>query len=412
MKSRIKDISAREILDSRANPTIEARVELESGAIGIASVPSGASTGIHEAHELRDGDKTRYNGKGVLNAVKNISEIIRPALLGADCSDQMGVDEKMIALDQSKEKKNIGANSILAVSIAVAKAVAKENGQDLYKHLGGVKSGKYPIPMFNLLNGGAHASNNIDIQEFMVVPHGLSLPDGIRAGSEIYHTLGGLLRDRGLSLGIGDEGGFAPDLKSDEDAIELLIRAIEKSGYSQDNIGIALDVASSEWYKNGRYVLPKRGQTMTSEELIRYYADLCGRYPILSIEDGMAEDDFIAWRELTDTLGNRIMLVGDDLFVTNDERLRMGIKLGIGNAILIKPNQIGSLSETLSVINLAEKNGYRYIISHRSGETCDDTISDIAVASGASFIKAGAPARGERIAKYNRLLEIYYKEEG
>lgn len=412
MKNRIKDISAREILDSRANPTIEARVELESGAIGIASVPSGASTGIHEAHELRDGDKTRYNGKGVLNAVKNISEIIRPALLGADCSDQRSVDEKMIALDQSKEKKNIGANSILAVSMAVAKAVARERGQDLYKHLGGVKSGKYPIPMFNLLNGGAHASNNIDIQEFMVVPHGLSLPDGIRAGSEIYHTLGGLLRDRGLSCGIGDEGGFAPDLKSDEDAIELLIRAIEKSGYSQDNIGIALDVASSEWYKNGRYVLPKRGQTMTSEELIRYYADLCGRYPILSIEDGMAEDDFIAWRELTDTLGNRIMLVGDDLFVTNDERLRMGIKLGIGNAILIKPNQIGSLSETLSVINLAEKNGYRYIISHRSGETCDDTISDIAVASGASFIKAGAPARGERVAKYNRLLEIYYKEEG
>lgn len=411
MKSRIKDISAREILDSRANPTIEAKVELESGVIGIASVPSGASTGIHEAHELRDGDKSRYKGRGVLQAVKNVNEIIRPALLGVDCSKQRSIDEKMISLDQSKEKKNIGANSILAVSLAVAKAVATENGVELYKHLGGVKGGKYPTPMFNLLNGGAHASNNIDIQEFMVVPHSLSLPDSIRAGSEIYHTLGGLLSDKGLSLGVGDEGGFAPNLKSDEDAIELLLMAIEKSGYSTDKIGIAIDVASSEWYENGRYVLPKRCQTMTSEELIRYYTDLCNKYPIVSIEDGMAEDDFAAWKELTDSLGDKIMLVGDDLFVTNEERLSMGIKLGIGNAILIKPNQIGSLSETLNVINLAEKKGYKYILSHRSGETSDDTISDIAVASGASFIKAGAPARGERVAKYNRLLEIYIQEE-
>ena len=261
--------------------------------------------------------------------------------------------------------------------------------------------------MFNLLNGGAHAANNIDIQEFMIVPHGLSLPDGIRAGSEIYHTLGRLLKDRGLSTGVGDEGGFAPDLENDEEAIELLCQAIEKAGYSTAKIGIALDVASSEWYKNGLYVLPKREQTLTKDELIGYYAELCDKYPIISIEDGLAEDDFDGWRELTDRLGSRIMLVGDDLFVTNEDRLDMGIKLGIGNAILIKPNQIGSLSETMSVIRLARKNDYKYIISHRSGETVDTTIADISVATCAGFIKTGAPCRGERVAKYNRLLEIY-----
>ena len=407
MKNKIKEISAREILDSRANPTVEARVELESGVIGVASVPSGASTGIHEAHELRDGDKARFGGRGVLSAVKNVNGVIRPALLGQDVSDQASIDKKMIDLDQSKNKSNLGANAILAVSMAAARAAANESGLELYEYLGQGESKGLPTPMFNLLNGGAHAANNIDIQEFMIVPHGLSLPDGIRAGSEIYHTLGRLLKDRGLSTGVGDEGGFAPDLENDEEAIELLCQAIEKAGYSTAKIGIALDVASSEWYKNGLYVLPKREQTLTKDELIGYYAELCDKYPIISIEDGLAEDDFDGWRELTDRLGSRIMLVGDDLFVTNEDRLDMGIKLGIGNAILIKPNQIGSLSETMSVIRLARKNDYKYIISHRSGETVDTTIADISVATCAGFIKTGAPCRGERVAKYNRLLEIY-----
>ncbi len=407
MKNKIKEIKAREILDSRANPTVEARVALESGAVGVASVPSGASTGIHEAHELRDGDKARYNGRGVLSAVRNINEVIRPALLGADADDQVGIDRKMIALDQSKNKENLGANAILAVSLAAARAAAEESGLELYQHLGKGESKCLPTPMFNLLNGGAHAANNIDIQEFMVVPYGLSLPDAIRAGSEIYHTLGRLLRAEGLSTGVGDEGGFAPDLRSDEDAIKLLCRAITESGYSTDKIGIALDVASSEWYKNQRYVLPKRGVTLSAGELIEYYSELCDKYPIISIEDGLGEDDFDGWRELTDRLGDRIMLVGDDLFVTNEERLDMGIKLGVGNAILIKPNQIGSVSETMSVIRRARENGYKYIISHRSGETTDTSIADIAVATCAPFIKTGAPCRGERVAKYNRLLEIY-----
>lgn len=407
MQNRIKEISAREIIDSRANPTVEARVELESGVIGAASVPSGASTGVHEAHELRDGDKSRFGGRGVLRAVKNINEIIRPALLNHDASDQAGIDRKMIALDQSKNKSNLGANAILAVSLAVARAAASESGIELYEYLGRGESKGLPTPMFNLLNGGAHAANNIDIQEFMVVPHGLALPDAIRAGSEIYHTLGRLLRADGLSTGVGDEGGFAPDLESDEEAIKLLCQAISESGYSTDKVGIALDVASSEWYKNGEYVLPKRGQTLDKTELIEYYVGLCDRYPIISIEDGLGEDDFDGWRELTDRLGDGIMLVGDDLFVTNEERLNMGIRLGAGNAILIKPNQIGSLSETMSVIRRAREMGYKYIISHRSGETTDTSIADIAVATCAPFIKTGAPCRGERVAKYNRLLEIY-----
>ena len=407
MKNKIKEISAREILDSRSNPTVEAKVILESGAMGIASVPSGASTGIHEAHEKRDGDKSRYNGKGVLSAVKNVNEIIRPALIGCDADDQEGIDRKMIALDQSKNKSNLGANAILAVSVATARAAASESGLELYSYLGDSPELCFPTPMFNLLNGGAHASNNVDIQEFMIVPHGLSLPDAIRAGSEIYHTLGKILRERGLSTGVGDEGGFAPDLASDEEAIELLCLAIERSGYSTDKIGIALDVASSEWYKEGVYFLPKRQKTLTADELIDYYCKLCDKYPLISIEDGAAEDDFDGWKSLTDRLGDRIMLVGDDLFVTNEERLDMGIKLGIANAILIKPNQIGSLTETLKVIKKAKENGYKYIISHRSGETGDSSISDIAVAICAPFIKTGAPCRGERVAKYNRLLEIY-----
>lgn len=407
MTNRIKNISAREILDSRSNPTVEACVILESGAVGTASVPSGASTGIHEAHELRDGDRSRYGGKGVLGAVKNINDIIRPALLGAMANDQEAIDRKMIALDQSVNKSNLGANSILAVSLAVARAAAKELGLELYQYLGKKEKGKAPTPMFNLLNGGAHATNNVDIQEFMVVPHGLTLEKAIQAGSEIYHNLGRLLKDKGLSTGVGDEGGFAPDLESDEEAIKLLCQAITDAGYSLDKVGIALDVASSEWFVDGKYRMPKRGETVTADILIDRYKVLCEKYPIISIEDGVSEDDYDGWVKLTEALGDKIMLVGDDFFVTNERRLREGIRLSAANAILIKPNQIGSLSETLKVISVAQESGYRVIVSHRSGETNDSAISDIAVAVGAEFIKAGAPCRGERVAKYNRLSEIY-----
>ena len=407
MKKKIKDITAREILDSRSNPTVEARVELESGAIGIASVPSGASTGIHEAHELRDGDRARYGGRGVLGAVKNITDIIRPALIDCAADEQEAIDRKMIALDQSTNKENLGANSILAVSLAVAKAAAIDSGLELYQYLSGRCREKAPTPMFNLLNGGAHASNNVDIQEFMVVPHGLPLENAIRAGSEIYHTLGRLLKDMGLSTAVGDEGGFAPDLESDEMAIQLLCQAITDSGYSLDKVGIALDAASSEWYINGQYHLHKRNETVTADELIDRYKALCQKYPIISIEDGVAEDDYDGWVRLTAALGDKTMLVGDDFFVTNERRLREGIKLSAANAILIKPNQIGTLTETLKVISVAQESGYKVILSHRSGETNDTAISDIAVAVGADFIKAGAPCRGERVAKYNRLMEIY-----
>ncbi len=407
MKRKITEIYAREILDSRANPTIETRVTLESGAVGVASVPSGASTGIHEAHELRDGDKSRYGGRGVLLAVKNVNEIIRPALLGEDAREQEKIDRIMLSLDGTKNKSRLGANAILSVSLAVARAAAISEGSPLYEYLSLTGEYTLPTPMFNLLNGGAHASNNIDIQEFMVVPHGLELPEAIRAGSEIYHTLGRLLRQRGLSTAVGDEGGFAPDLENDEAAIELLTRAISESGYSTDKVGIALDVASSEWYENGEYLLPKRKMVMSREQLIEYYAKLCEIYPIISIEDGLSEDDFHGWKMLTDRLGDRCMLVGDDLFVTNTERLKMGIERGAGNSILIKPNQIGSLTETMNVIKMARDNGYKYIISHRSGETTDTSIADIAVATEAEFIKTGAPCRGERVAKYNRLLYIY-----
>ena len=407
MNKRIKKIIGREILDSRGNPTTEAKIILECGAIGVASVPSGASTGIHEAHELRDGDKSRYNGRGVLSAVKNINEIICPALIGMNADDTEALDKAMIELDGTKNKSKIGANAILAVSLASARAAAVGCGVELYDFLGREEKKDMPAPMFNLLNGGAHATNNIDIQEFMVVPHGLSLPDAIRAGSEIYHTLGKILKSKGLSTGVGDEGGYAPNLGSDEEAIELLCSAIKESGYDFDKVGIALDVASSEWFENGKYNLPKRGVKMDADQLIAYYINLCEKYPIISIEDGLGEDDFDGWKRLTAALGDRIMLVGDDLFVTNEERLSEGISLGIGNTILIKPNQIGSLSETMNVIKLASESGYKYIISHRSGDTPDSFIADIAVATGAKFIKTGAPCRGERVAKYNRLTEIF-----
>ena len=404
---KIKRVFAREILDSRANPTVEARVELECGAVGIASVPSGASTGIHEAHELRDGDKSRYNGKGVLLAVKNVNEVIFPAICGMDATLSEEIDKKMIELDGTKNKSRLGANAILAVSLAVAKAASNASKKELFSYLKASEFGM-PTPMFNLLNGGAHASNNIDIQEFMVVPFGLNIEDAVVAGSEIYHTLGRLLKARGLASGVGDEGGFAPNLGSDEEAIELLCLAITESGYSFDKVGIAIDVASSEWFENGEYYLPKRGIKMTADQLIDYYKELCGKYPIISIEDGLGEDDFDGWKRLTSALGDKVMLVGDDLFVTNEERLNEGIKLGIANAILIKPNQIGSLSETMKVISIAKEVGYNYIISHRSGDTPDTSIADIAVATGAKFIKTGAPCRGERVAKYNRLTEINY----
>ena len=406
MKNKIAKILAREIIDSRGNPTIETKVILESGAVGTASVPSGASTGAHEAHELRDGDRSRFNGKGVLSAVKNVNEEISNALVGLDATDLAHIDDIMISLDGTKNKSRLGANAILSVSLATARAVSESFGVQLYKHLSTEECSRSPVPMFNVLNGGAHASNNIDIQEFMLVPYGLSLNDGIRAGAEIYHTLGRLLRDRELSTGVGDEGGFAPNLSSDEDAIELLCIAIKESGYDFDKIGIALDVASSEWYENGNYVLPKRSKRMTADELIEYYNKLIDRYPIISIEDGLAEDDFSGWQRLTQRLGKRIMLVGDDLFVTNQERLKEGISLGIANTILIKPNQIGTLSETLRVIAMAKEAGYNVIISHRSGETSDTAIADIAVATNAGFIKSGAPCRGERVAKYNRLTDI------
>lgn len=412
MQGKIKDIRAREILDSRANPTVEARVTLESGAAKIASVPSGASTGIHEAHELRDGDKSRFGGRGVLQAVRNVNDVIRPALIGMDVTKQSEIDRLMIELDGSESKSRLGANAILAVSLASARAAAGYAGIELYEYLSVTGGGRMPTPMFNLLNGGAHASNNVDIQEFMVVPHGLDLPEAIRAGSEIYHTLGRLLRTRGLSTGVGDEGGFAPNLESDEEAIALLCEAITVSGYSTDKVGIALDVASSEWYKGGRYLLPKRSKERRGRELIEYYERLCDKYPIISIEDGLAEDDFEGWEELTLALGKRCMLVGDDLFVTNEKRLEAGISHSIGNAILIKPNQIGTLTETMSVIKRAREAGYEFIISHRSGETTDTAIADIAVATGAKFIKTGAPCRGERVAKYNRLLEIYERLSG
>lgn len=403
---KIKTISAREILDSRGNPTVEARVTLADNSFGVASVPSGASTGFYEAHELRDGDKSRYGGLGVRMAISNITEKIAPALLGLDATRQDEIDDLMCSIDATENKEHLGANAILAVSLAVARAAAAHQNVELYRYLGGVRSSSLPTPMFNILNGGKHADNNIEIQEFMVVPHGLPIGEAVRAGSEIYHALAKILKSKGLSTAVGDEGGFAPNLSSDEAAIELLVEAITAAGYSTDTVGIALDVAASEWYENGRYKMQKRNSESTAEQLIEYYSCICNKYPIVSIEDGLSEDDFGGWCSLTEALGDKIMLVGDDLFVTNQKRLAKGIELGMANTILIKPNQIGTLTEVMRVIELASRSGYKYIISHRSGETPDTSISDIAVATSAGFIKTGAPARGERIAKYNRLLEI------
>lgn len=409
-KPQIVKCCAREILDSRGNPTVEASVFLGDGTVGMASVPSGASTGIYEACEKRDGDEDRYGGKGVTDAVCAVCRIISPAIMGVSAAEQSEIDKLLIRLDGTENKTKLGANATLSVSLAVARAAANWYHTPLFRYLGGVDAYRLPVPMMNILNGGAHASNNVEIQEFMIVPTGFpKFSEALRAGSEIYHTLGKLLKSKGYASTVGDEGGFAPDLKSDEEALELICEAITTAGYSTDNVRLALDAAASEWYdeKKERYRMPKGGSTYTSDELIEYWKKLCERFPaIMSIEDGLDQRDMTGWQSLTQVLGGRIMLVGDDLFVTNSKRLAMGIEKGIANSILIKPNQIGTLSETLDVIHLAKSAGYRFILSHRSGETEDTTIADIAVALGAPFIKTGAPCRSERVAKYNRLLRI------
>ena len=408
-KPQIIRCCAREILDSRGNPTVEATVLLSDGTLGTASVPSGASTGIFEAYEKRDGDQKRYGGKGVSDAVSNVCRVISPAISGISATEQSELDRVMLKLDGTDNKSKLGANAILAVSLANARAAANWYHTPLFRYLGGVDAYRLPVPMMNILNGGVHASNNVEIQEFMIVPVGMPrFADALQAGSEIYHTLGKLLKEKLFATTVGDEGGFAPNLQSDEQAIDLICEAIRQAGYSTDTIKIALDAAASEWYcDNGKYRMPKRQKDYDRKELIEYWVRLCDRYPmILSIEDPLDQRDNEGWQELTQRLGNRIMLVGDDLFVTNTARLRDGISQKIANAILIKPNQIGTLSETLEVIHLAKSAGYRFILSHRSGETEDTTIADIAVAMNAPFIKTGAPCRSERVAKYNRLLRI------
>lgn len=410
MGGKIKKISAREILDSRGNPTVETTVFLDNDTQGTASVPSGASTGAHEAHERRDGG-TRYGGRGVMGAISSIMGECEKRLIGMSVTETEKIDAALIALDGTKNKSNIGANAILSISLAASRAAAAYEGIELYEYLsGGSSAKKLPTPMLNILNGGAHASNNVEIQEFMIVPLGIEkFPDMMRAAAEIYAALGKILAKNGYSRTVGDEGGYAPSLKSDELAIELIIEAIEAAGYTTDKIKLALDVASSEWAKADKYIMTKSGREYFPDELIAYYTALIESYPIISIEDGLGEDDFSSWERLTCRLGEKIMLVGDDLFVTNEERLEKGIEKKTANAILIKPNQIGTLTETLNVIKRSKEAGYSHIISHRSGETTDTFISDLAVATCAPFIKAGAPARGERVAKYNRLLEIYEK---
>ncbi len=394
-------------MDSRSTPTVGAEVILEDGSRGFAISPSGASTGAYEAHEIRDGDTSRYSGKGVLKAVSAVNDMICPALRGYPADNQRLADRAMCELDGTENKSRLGANAILAVSLATAKAAAAHYKMPLYRYLGGINAQVLPRPMMNILNGGAHASNNIDIQEFMIIPFDICcFSEGLRRCSEIYKALGSILKEKGKSTGVGDEGGFAPDLDSDEAAIELITAAIEKAGYTAENTKIALDVASSEWYSGGEYLLPKRNVKMTADELIEYYERLAQKYPIISIEDGAAEEDWNGWKNLTERLGKRIQLVGDDLFVTNIKRFKKGIAEGAGNSILVKPNQIGTLSETMDVVEAARKNGYTAVISHRSGETEDTTVADLAVALNAGQIKTGAPCRSDRVAKYNRLLII------
>jgi enolase len=407
--STIISVRAREILDSRGNPTVEADVTLASGASGRAAVPSGASTGEHEAVELRDGDQRRYGGKGVLEAVKNVNEMIGPRLEGLAAEDQISVDYAMLELDGTPNKGHLGANAILAVSLATARAAAEDAGLPLYRYLGGPLAHVLPVPMMNIVNGGAHASNTVDFQEFMVVPIGAdTFPEGLRIGVEVFHALKKVLAKRNLSTAVGDEGGFAPNLPNDEAALEAIMAAIEAAGFEAGkDVAIALDPAASELYKDGRYTFKKSGAgTKSSEEMVALYKSWIDRYPIVSIEDGLAEDDWTGWAKLTETLGSRVQLVGDDLFCTNVERLARGIEEDVANAILIKVNQIGSLTETLQCIELARSNGYGAVISHRSGETEDTFIADLAVASGVGQIKTGSGSRTDRIAKYNQLLRI------
>lgn len=407
MGIKIEKVRGYEILDSRGNPTVKAEVMLSDGCVGIASVPSGASTGINEAVELRDGDNGRFNGNGVTQAVNNVNIEICKAVTSANTIDQGRIDSLMISLDGTDNKSRLGANAILAVSLALAKAAASHYRMPLYKYIGGVSADIMPVPMMNILNGGAHAANNIDIQEFMIMPVGApTFAESLRMGTEVYHSLKAVLKKKGLSTAVGDEGGFAPDLSSEEEAIECIIEAIEKSGYNTDKIKIALDAASSEWYKDGRYYLPKRGSAFETKELIYYWEKLAEKYPIISIEDPLGEEDWNGWTELTSSLGKKIQLVGDDLFVTNSTYLERGIRENAANAILIKLNQIGTLTETLDAIKMARSAGYRAIISHRSGETEDTTIADLAVGTNAGQIKTGAPCRSDRVAKYNRLLRI------
>jgi enolase len=407
----ITKIIAREILDSRGNPTVEADVYLADGSMGRAAVPSGASTGEHEAVELRDGDKSRYLGKGTLKAVRNIDEHIAPALLGQDAELQSSIDRQMIKLDGTANKGNLGANAILAVSMAVARASAESQQTPLYRYLGGVSASLLPLPMMNILNGGAHADNSVDPQEFMIMPYGAEkFSEALRWGAEIFHTLKGVLKKRGYSTSVGDEGGFAPNLKSNVEALEVVLEAISLAGYTPgEQVGIALDPAASEFYdaKKGKYVFKKSDKSeRTSEEMVAFWSDWVRQYPIVSIEDGMAEDDWHGWKLMTEALGKKIQIVGDDLFVTNVERLSQGIEKGIANSILIKVNQIGTLTETLDAMKMAADAGYTSVVSHRSGETEDAFIADLAVATGAGQIKTGSASRTDRIAKYNQLLRI------
>lgn len=410
----ITGVKAREIMDSRGNPTLEVEVTLACDVMGRAAVPSGASTGTREAVELRDGDKSRYLGRGVLKAVSNVNTIIAKEILGMDALNQRALDDKLIALDGTPNKGKLGANALLGVSMAAAVAAANALEIPLYRYLGGVAAHDSPIPMMNVLNGGKHADNNVDVQEFMIMPTGAkSFTQALRMGAEVYQTLKGILQKRGLSTAVGDEGGFAPNLKSNEEALKLLVEAIEAAGYKPGkDISIALDPASSEFSQKGRYFIEGDKQGMTSEQMIALYADWIEKYPIVSIEDGLAEDDWAGWKLLTQKLGDKIQLVGDDLFVTNKAVLAEGIEKGVANSILIKVNQIGTLSETLDTIRLAHQNGYKTVISHRSGETEDTFIADLAVAVNAGQIKSGAPCRTERIAKYNRLLRIEEETQG
>jgi enolase len=407
---RIQKIRAREVLDSRGNPTVEAECTLETGIRGRAIVPSGASTGEHEALELRDGDTKRYLGKGVTKAVENVNQIIGPALSGQDATLQSRIDQLMLALDGTKNKGKLGANAVLGVSMAVARAAAAAHDLPLYRYIGGVKADVLPVPMMNVVNGGAHADNNIDMQEFMIMPAGAkSLPDAVRMGAEVFHNLKKILHDGGHATAVGDEGGFAPSLKSNEEAIELILKAIEKAGYKPGgDISIALDPASSEFYdKSGKYVFKKSDKSVKSaEDMVRFWSAWVNKYPIVSIEDGLAEDDWDGWKMLTQELGRKVQLVGDDLFVTNTERLAHGMGMGVANAILIKVNQIGTLTETLDAINMARKASYGIVISHRSGESEDTFIADLAVATNAGQIKTGSMSRTDRVAKYNQLLRI------